>query len=75
MRQGAHQARPSDSLFLLSPDPDIVLLAAMSAGVLPCSLHEDDGLNLWNYKQAPTKCFVVIRVAIVVVSLHSNTTL
>lgn len=39
---------------------------------VPC--HHDDALNLWNFKHDPTN-FFFIRVAIGIVSPHSNKTL
>lgn len=36
------------------------------------SLHDDNGLKLQNCKQAQNKCFLFIKVAIVMVSLHSK---
>jgi hypothetical protein len=36
------------------------------------SQHDDNGINLWNCKLAPSKLFSLIRVALVVVSRHSN---
>lgn len=49
-------ARSSVSLFLLPADLDLELSANSSA---PCFPYNDTELNLWNYEQAPVKCFVL----------------
>ena len=55
------QARPSVSLFLLLSDPDVELSATLQHHVCRCATmfphQDDDGLNLWDCKQAPVKCF------------------
>lgn len=38
------------------------------------SRHDDDGLNLCEDKPAPAKCFLFIRVVVVIVSLHRTVT-
>lgn len=76
--------RPIITLFLLPKDPDFLstfahgywALIYSSAG-LPVyhhvPWHDDNGLNLWNWKQAPLKCF--LRVPVVIMSLLRNRTL
>lgn len=46
--------RSSVSLFLLPAHLDLELSANSSA---PCFPYNDTELNLWNYEQAPIKCF------------------
>lgn len=64
------QARPSVILFLLPDDVAVKLLALSSAPCLSAchhvSCHDNHRLTLPNYKPVP------IRVAVVMVSLHSN---
>jgi hypothetical protein len=59
-------------------DEDIELWAPCPAPCLPArrhaSHHEDNGLNLWTVLQAQLKIFF-IRVAVVMVCLHSDITL
>jgi hypothetical protein len=47
---------------------------AMPVWILPCSYLDDNGLNLWTCKPSPIKCFF-IRLALVIVSVHSTKTL
>jgi hypothetical protein len=47
----------------------------MPAWILPCSHLDDNGLNLWTCKPAPIKCCFFIRLALVMVSVHSSKTL
>jgi hypothetical protein len=48
---------------------------AMPAWILPCSHLDGNGLNLWIWKPAPIKCCFFIRLALVMVSVHSSKTL
>ena len=48
----------------------VCLLATMLTDVM----HHDNGLSLWNCKPVPIKCFP-LRVAMIMISLHSNRTL
>jgi hypothetical protein len=47
----------------------------MPAWMLPRSHLDDNGLNLWTCKAAPIKCCLFIRLALVMVSVHSSKTL
>lgn len=51
--------------------------ATSLASCLPACCHvphlDENGINLWNWKLAPTECF--LRVGVVRVSIHSNGTL
>ena len=46
----------------------------MPAWMLPCPYHDDNRLDLWTCKPAPINV-VLIRVALVMVSVHSSKTL
>lgn len=63
-------------VFMRGPvDLNVELSGTSSASCLPASCHvprlDNIGLNLWNYKQVPIKCFLFIRVAMVM-SFHSD---
>jgi hypothetical protein len=45
------------------------------AWALPCSQLDNNRLNLWTCKQSPTECCPFLRVALVMVSVHSSKTL
>lgn len=70
------QARPRDSLFLLSAGEGVDLSATSPADCLPvcchAPYHNSNGLNLWQYKEAPIKCFFCVTAIISTVFLHSN---
>jgi hypothetical protein len=44
----------------------------MPAWILPCSCFDDNGLNLWTCKASPNDTLSFIRVALVMVSVHSS---
>jgi hypothetical protein len=48
---------------------------AMTTWMLPCSHLDVNGLNLWTCKLAAIKCCIFIRLALVMVSVHSSKTL
>jgi hypothetical protein len=47
----------------------------MPALILSYFHLDDNGLNLWTCKPAPIKCCFFIRLALVMVSVHSSKTL
>jgi hypothetical protein len=69
---------PTSWVLHLEPlDQDVELSAPTEPSLLRCchaSYHDDNGLNLWNCKPAPVNFFFFffIKVALVMVSLHSN---
>ena len=70
------QARPSISLFLLPDNLDVELSAPLPAPCLPVCHHashyDHKRLNLWHSKPTSDEIFSLLRVAMVIVSLHRN---